>query len=69
LSAAHDGVYDDTLSEVIMAVDMIPQGTVGCCYYVARDEKLYFMEDIQLGDVDIIDICEYTFNHLFRKTC
>jgi DNA mismatch repair protein MSH5 len=40
---------------VIMAVDMTPRGTVGCCYYVARDEKLYFMEDIQCGDVHIID--------------
>ncbi|KAI4708272.1 hypothetical protein J4E89_006894 [Alternaria sp. Ai002NY15] len=38
-----------------MAVDMTPRGTVGCCYYVARDEKLYFMEDIQCGDVDVID--------------
>jgi DNA mismatch repair protein MSH5 len=38
-----------------MAVDMTPSGTVGCCYYVARDEKLYFMEDIQCGDVHIID--------------
>ena len=46
---------DDTLIEVIMAVDMTPRGTVGCCYYVARDEKLYFMEDIQCGDVDVID--------------
>jgi len=46
---------DETLIEVIMAVDMTPRGTVGCCYYVARDEKLYFMEDIQCGDVDVID--------------
>ncbi|KAF3049875.1 MutS protein msh5 [Didymella keratinophila] len=46
---------DDTLSEVIMAVDMTPRGTVGCCYYVAREERLYFMEDIQIGDVDIVD--------------
>ncbi|CAN9167596.1 unnamed protein product [Alternaria alternata] len=46
---------DDTLIEVIMAVDLTPRGTVGCCYYVARDEKLYFMEDIQCGDVDVIE--------------
>ncbi|KAF2632157.1 hypothetical protein BU25DRAFT_487709 [Macroventuria anomochaeta] len=38
-----------------MAVDMTPRGTVGCCYYVAREEKLYFMEDIQIGDDDIVD--------------
>jgi DNA mismatch repair protein MSH5 len=53
--AANDDVTDDTLSEVIMAVDMTPHGTVGCCYYVAREEKLYFMEDIQIGNADIID--------------
>ncbi|RYO26585.1 hypothetical protein AA0111_g7984 [Alternaria arborescens] len=46
---------DDTLIEVIMAVDLTPRGTVGCCYYVAREEKLYFMEDIQCGDVDVIE--------------
>ncbi|CAN9407683.1 unnamed protein product [Alternaria alternata] len=46
---------DDTLIEVIMAVDLTPRGTVGCCYYVARDEKLYFMEDIQCGNVDVIE--------------
>ena len=46
---------EDTLIEVVMAVDMTPRGIVGCCYYVARDEKLYFMEDIQCGDVDVID--------------
>jgi DNA mismatch repair protein MSH5 len=41
-----------------MSVDMTPRGTVGCCYYVAKDEKLYFMEDIQCGDVDVIDCRE-----------
>jgi DNA mismatch repair protein MSH5 len=46
---------DDTLNEVIMAVDLTPRGTVGCCYYVARDEKLYFMEDIQCAEVDVVD--------------
>ncbi|KAF3043231.1 MutS protein msh5 [Didymella heteroderae] len=38
-----------------MAVDMTPHGTVGCCYYVAREERLYFMEDLQIGDVDMVD--------------
>lgn len=49
---------DDTLNEVIMAVDLTPRGTVGCCYYVARDEKLYFMEDVEFGDVDVVDSCK-----------
>lgn len=55
LAEQHDEVHDDTLSEIIMSVDMTPRGTVGCCYYVAREEKLYFMEDIQFSDVDIVD--------------
>ncbi|KAF1835488.1 hypothetical protein BDW02DRAFT_495713 [Decorospora gaudefroyi] len=46
---------DDTLNEVIMAIDLTPRGTVGCCYYVARDETLYFMEDIQFGGADVVD--------------
>ncbi|KAF2471929.1 uncharacterized protein BDR25DRAFT_366675 [Lindgomyces ingoldianus] len=45
----------DSLNEVIMAVDVRERGTVGCCYYVARDEKLYFMEDMKLGGVDVVD--------------
>ncbi|KAH7388768.1 muts domain V-domain-containing protein [Pyrenochaeta sp. MPI-SDFR-AT-0127] len=50
-----DEHIDDTLHEVIMAVDMTPRGIVGCCYYLAREEKLYFMEDIEFGDIEIID--------------
>jgi DNA mismatch repair protein MSH5 len=46
---------DDTLNEIIMAVDLTPKGTVGCCYYIARDEKMFFMEDIVMGDADVVD--------------
>jgi DNA mismatch repair protein MSH5 len=53
---------DDTLNEVVMAVDMTPRGTVGCCYYVARDEKLFFMEDIQFGHVDVVDTLRVFIN-------
>ncbi|KAI9656836.1 MAG: MutS protein msh5 [Bathelium mastoideum] len=38
-----------------MAVDLRDRSTVGCCYYVARDEKLYFMEDVKLGSADNVD--------------
>ena len=31
---------NDSLNEVIMAVDLKERGTVGCCYYVAREEKV-----------------------------
>ena len=47
----------DTLDEVIMAVNLSDRGTVGCAYYVAREEKLYFMEDLKLGGADIVDQC------------
>jgi DNA mismatch repair protein MSH5 len=48
-----------TKEQVIMAVDLTLRGTVGCCYYVARDEKLYFMEDLQFGEVDVVDARKY----------
>ena len=47
--------FDDTLGEIVMAVDLTTRGTVGCCYYIAREEKLFFMEDIQFADVDVVD--------------
>jgi len=49
---------DDTLNETVMAVDLSPCGRGGCCYYVARDEKMYFMEDIQCSDVDVVESCK-----------
>ncbi|KAH7130599.1 muts domain V-domain-containing protein [Dendryphion nanum] len=45
----------DHLNEVVMSVDLNGGGTVGCCYYVARHEKLFFMEDVKLGGLDVID--------------
>ena len=48
----------DNLSEIVMAVNLTDRGTVGCAYYVARDEKLYFMEDVRMGGPDIIDACK-----------
>jgi len=45
----------DAMNEVIMAVDLRDRGTIGCAYYVAREEKLCLMEDIKMGGLDIID--------------
>ena len=53
-----DGASDEALDEVVMAVDMKPRGTVGCAYYIAAQEKLYFMEDIELGGPDVIEARE-----------
>lgn len=57
-SNEHTDENDDLLNEIIMAVDMTPRGRVGCCYYVASEERLYFMEDIQCGHVDAVDSCK-----------
>ncbi|KAJ5058840.1 muts domain V-domain-containing protein [Bipolaris maydis] len=46
---------DDLLNEIVMAVDLNTRGTVGCCYYIASEERLYFMEDVQFGHVDVVD--------------
>ena len=46
---------DDALDEIVLALDLRERGTVGCCYHVAREEKLYFMDDIKFGGIDVID--------------
>ena len=55
-----DDANDDPelLNEVIMAVNVTDRGTVGCAYYAARTEKLYFMEDLKFGGPDIVDACK-----------
>lgn len=50
-----DGEIDNSLDQVIMAVDMRGKDTVGCCYYVAKEEKLYMMDDVNYGGIDVID--------------
>ena len=50
---------NDSLNEVIMAVDVKGRGNVGCSYYVAREEKLYFMEDVKLGGLEVVETCKY----------
>ncbi len=45
----------DDMNEIVMAVDMREKGTIGCSYYVAREEKLYLMQDIKMAGLDIID--------------
>lgn len=43
------------MNEIIMAIDMREKGTVGCAYYIAREEKLYLMQDIKMAGLDIVD--------------
>ena len=48
----------DSLNEVVMCIDMRDRGTVGCCYYVARDQKMFVMSDVSYGGVEIVETCE-----------
>ncbi|KAI9820000.1 MAG: MutS protein msh5 [Pycnora praestabilis] len=51
-----DREENDNLNEIIMGIDMRDRGTVGCCYYVAREEKLYLMEDVAFGGLEVINM-------------
>ena len=53
---------DDALSEVMMAIDMRNRDTVGCAYYVAREETLYMLNDVKFGSLDIVDMCWSKYN-------
>lgn len=47
---------DEFDNEIVMALDIRSQATIGCAYYVAREERLYFMQDCKFGVNSIIDI-------------
>lgn len=46
----------DVLNEVIMAIDMKDNGTVGCAYYVAVDEALFLLQDIPLAGIELVEM-------------
>ncbi|KAE8149295.1 muts domain V-domain-containing protein [Aspergillus avenaceus] len=46
---------DDDLDQVIVAIDMKESGTVGCSYYLAQEEKLYLLGDMQSSGTEIFD--------------
>lgn len=48
---------DDDLDQVVMAIDMKECGTVGCCYYVAQEEKLYILGDIRSSGTEAVETC------------
>ena len=50
---------EDFLDEVIMALDLRDRGTIGCAYYLARQEKLYVMGDIKAGSMETIDARQF----------
>lgn len=48
---------NDSLNEVIMAMDLRDWTTIGCSFYIAREETLYMMEDVKSGGPEIIETC------------
>ena len=44
------------MNETIMAIDMKERGTLGCAYYIAREEKLCLIEDVKMAGLDIVDM-------------
>lgn len=58
LRRSEDEEQDDSMEHIVMAIDRTNKGTIGCAYYVAREEVLRCMEPIENGGVDAIEICE-----------
>jgi len=54
-------LFGDTVprDEVFMAIDVRERSTMGCAYYVSKEDKLYLMQDCKLGDAAIIETCQY----------
>lgn len=46
---------DDSLDHVIMAIDIRDRETVGCAYYIARQQSLICMEDAIGGGKEVLD--------------
>ncbi|KUI66380.1 hypothetical protein VM1G_02032 [Cytospora mali] len=51
-----DDSEPDVVNEVIMAIDMKDNGTIGCAYYVALDEALFLQEDIPLAGIELVEM-------------
>ncbi|KAI1812738.1 muts domain V-domain-containing protein [Poronia punctata] len=59
---AHDDISEaemDLMNEVIMSVDMRDHGsqssTMGCAYYVTREQTLYLLEDVPMANADLVE--------------
>lgn len=46
----------EAMDEVIMAIDMKDNGTIGCAYYVAMEEALFIQEDVPMAGVDLVEM-------------
>jgi DNA mismatch repair protein MSH5 len=55
-------VGTEDLEQVVMAIDRQQKGAIGCAYYVAREEKLYCLQDLVNGTLDSLETCEFLFS-------
>lgn len=51
-----DDSEPDVVNEIIMAIDMKENGTIGCAYYVALDEALFLLQDIPLAGIELVEM-------------
>ena len=56
--AADTDEVNEDLEQVVMAIDRQQKGTIGCAYYVAREEKLFCLQDVTIGSLEAIETCE-----------
>ena len=60
ISTVDDRTDDaDYFNEVVTAIDVRNNNTVGCCSYVAREEKLFVSSDMKYGGIEIVDACTF----------
>lgn len=50
-----EGDEPEGLDEIIMAIDMRDNGTVGSAYYVAIDEALFLQEDVTMAGIEFVE--------------
>lgn len=51
-----EGNEPEGLDEIIMAIDMKDNGTVGSAYYVAIDEALFLQEDVTMAGIEFVEM-------------
>jgi DNA mismatch repair protein MSH5 len=45
----------DAANEIVMAIDMKDNNTIGCAYYIMYEETLCLQEDIPMASIEIIE--------------
>ena len=51
---------DCDVDDIVMAIDVNNRGDVGCCYYIAMEEKLLLLSEVSCGGLEIVDTCIYS---------